>query len=266
MQVSPIPCLQSEEDPQQDESELLAFEDNVLRTINEALELNELRGLTRFGELLDADEKLLRTLPEMDHYPERPNAKYVGILKSPPGDEPKWPACPGPRVFAYLKPFSTLPMLLATLNRKRHPTLIFGDKIPPDIERQYASESLRFVQRPLDMDAVGRTADVAICNATHGATTQLLLSGIPLLLLPLHAEQSLVARNVERLGAGLSAPRRQPKSMELKLDMLCNMETYKASARKFAASYRGFRGETLTDSILETITSLLPSNDGTNST
>ena len=125
---------------------------------------------------------------------------------------------------------------------------------------------MRFVQRPLDMDAVGRTADVAICNATHGTTTQLLLSGIPLLLLPLHAEQSLVARNVERLGAGLSAPQRRPKSMELKLDTVTTTDSYRAAARKFAASYRGFCGETLTDSILETITSLLPRNDGTNST
>jgi len=68
--------------------------------------------------LLQADEMILRTLPELDHYTGRGTANYAGIMKSPAGESPVWPEGEGPKVFAYLKSFETLPALLETLNRK----------------------------------------------------------------------------------------------------------------------------------------------------
>lgn len=257
----PLPSVSTELGDPQDSNELLAFENRVLKTINGALTLTDIEPLAQFTSLLDADETILRTLSELDHYSGRTNANYAGIMKSPPGETPAWPTAPGPKVFAYLKKFETLPNLLETLNRKRYPTLIYGDKIPEEIMQRFSSDTLNFVERPLDMDAIGQTADVAICNAGHGATTEMLLSGVPLLLLPLNGEQQMVANNIERLGAGLSAPKLHPGSMEHKLEMLLRETGFRESAQRFSESYSGTDVTNLTDTVLKTINSLLPNNN-----
>ena len=256
--IKPIPAFMSKRGDKRGQNELLKFENKVLGTINEALALNGLKPLSCFSELLDADKKILRTFAEMDHYGRREDATYVGVLKSPPGEIPEWPPFDGPKIFAYLKPFKTLPKLFETLNRKRYPTLVYGDKIPQKMMRNAASETLKFVDKPQDMGTIGQQADAVICNAGHGTTTEMLLSGVPLLLLPLYAEQLMVAQNVERLGAGLSAPKRVPERMEDKLDKILNMPNFRESAKKFALSYSGFKEENLLKTILETIDSYLP--------
>ncbi|MCP3661080.1 MAG: glycosyltransferase family 1 protein [Gammaproteobacteria bacterium] len=261
--TKPIPGLHSGTVTPQNRSGLLAFEERVLGTINGALALTNEEPLAQFANLLNADKTILRTLPELDHYAGRSSARYAGIMKSPPGDAPVWPAHPGPKVFAYLKNFKTLDALLGILNQKRYPTLIYGDKIPEEIVQRYSSDTLVFVPRPLDMDAIGQTADVAICNAGHGVTTELLLSGVPLLLLPLYAEQNLVAHNVERLGAGLSAPHLHPGGMEHKLEALLHERSFRESAQKFSNSYRDTNAINLTDTVLQTINSLLASGKET---
>jgi len=255
--IRPMSFVDPELGIHQNDDEILSFENRVLETINAALTLTNMEPIARFTDLLEADEIILRTLPELDHYTGRTNASYAGIMKSPPGELPLWPPTPGPKVFAYLKSFETLPALLETLNRKCYPTLIYGDKIPEEIMQRFSSETLNFVQRPLDMEAIGQTADIAICNAGHGSTTELLLSGVPLLLLPLNGEQNLVANNVERLGAGLSAPHLHPLGMEHKLDMLLKEPGYRESAQKFSQSYRGTNVSNLTDNVLDTINALL---------
>jgi hypothetical protein len=247
--IHPTPSLYSELGGTQSHDEVLAFENRVLNVINSAMTLLNAKPLEQFVDLLYADKKILRTLPELDHYSGRTDANYAGIMKSPPGAAPQWPACPGPKIFAYLKSFETLPQLLDTLNRKRCPTLIYGDKIPEETVQQFSSDTLSFVPRPLDMESIGKSADIVICNAGHGTTTELLLSGVPLLLLPLNGEQTLVANNVERLGAGLSAPKLHPRGMEQKLNLLLNDHSFKQAAQNFANRYRDTNVTNLTDSV-----------------
>jgi hypothetical protein len=255
--VNPIPSFSSELGGSSISDDLLNFENRVLSTINAALDLVNINPLPQFRNLLDADKTVLRTLPEMDHYTSRSDVEYAGIMKSPPGETPAWPNHAGPKIFAYLKSFETLPNFLHTLNQKRYPTLIYGDKIPEEIMQQHSSDTLHFVPKPLDMDAIGNTADVAICNAGHGATTQLLLSGVPLLLLPLNAEQNMVARNVESIGAGLSAPQLHPEGMKQKLDRVINEHVFKEAALEFSQRYRNTSVTNLSESVLNRLNTLL---------
>jgi hypothetical protein len=237
--------------------ETLEFEKRVLGIINESLTLLKLTPISKITDFIDADKIILRTLPEMDHYSDRTDASYSGIMKSPPGEVPAWPDFSGPKIFAYLKAFSSLPSLLETLNQKKYPTLIYGDKIPQEIIQRFSSPSLKFAEKPLDMDAIGNSANLAICNAGHGATTELLLAGVPLLLLPLNGEQNLVAENVERLGAGLSAPHLQSKGMAEKLELLIKQPQFREAAEKFSNSYKDTNVTRLSDTVLSTIDSLL---------
>jgi len=257
--ITPLPGFSDELDWMEvpDPDELQAFEHRILNNVNNALSMNGLSQISQLTELLQADKTILRTLPELDHYSNRPATEYAGIFMSSKGERPVWPKLPGPKIFAYLKPFQTLPAFLESLNQKRYPTLLYGDKLPPEIEHTYASETLHFIHRPLHMDSVGKEADIGVCNANHGTTAELLLSGVPVLMLPLHSEQYLVAKNVEHTGAGLSAPLLRPKGMALKLDTLINNTGYKTSAQKFAERYRDFSSDKLTNSMLEAVTSLL---------
>jgi len=113
------------------------------------------------------------------------------------------------------------------------------------------------VNIPLDMDAIGKTASIAITNAGHGSTAVLVLSVVPQLLLSLNCDQTLVGSDVEKLGAGLSAPHRNPAGMEHKLELILNESSYKEAANQFAQSYRDTDVTSLTDKVLSVVNSLL---------
>ena len=79
---------------------------------------------------------------------------------------------------------------------------------------------MRMVDQPVDIAAAARECDVAILNGTHASTAAVLLAGKPILQLPLFLEQQLIAQNVERLGAGLTASIKQPEGIQAKLRQL----------------------------------------------
>ena len=169
-----------------------AIEEIVLKNVNVAANQLGMAPLSRFGELFQADDIIFRTFKEMDHYQLRANGNYFGILKGSEGIEPEWPDVKGPRIFAYLKNFKTLPSLLKVLKINRLPTLIYPDYIPTEIKEAFSCETLRFVDQPLNIDRICETAYIAICNASHGTCNELLLGGLPMLLLPLNGEQHMV--------------------------------------------------------------------------
>jgi len=67
----------------------------------------------------------------------------------------------------------------------------------------------------------------------------MLLAGVPLLLVPLVLEQSLTARAVERLGAGLRANPNDPADVAAKLAAMLGEQFHPraAAARAFADRY-----------------------------
>jgi len=109
----------------------------------------------------------------------------------------------GKKIFAYLKDSPKLPLLLRALNDLAQPTLLFGDGIPPALQRRYESTTLRFVAKRLDPNKAAQRCDVGLTNATFGTTSLLLQAGKPVLTVPLVLEQAILAQVVQRLGVGL---------------------------------------------------------------
>lgn len=103
------------------------------------------------------------------------------------------------------------------------------------------------------MDAVGATADLAMCNANHGVSGKLLLNGMPILMLPRNAEQRLVAQNVQTLDAGLIAPVNDARLCMVKLDQMLSSHRYRHGARKFARRRQDFAGSILLQRVLSLI-------------
>ena len=96
--------------------------------------------------------------------------------------------------------------------------MVFFPEAPPTLLERYAAPHLVFSAKPLDLAQTAREADAAVTYAGMSTVTSFLLKGKPLLLLPGHLEQFLLARRVEEMGAGLLVnPEQPPADLELKL-------------------------------------------------
>lgn len=224
-----------------DPEQLARDETTVLGHVNRALESRARRPLATLGQLFnEVDEVFLATYRELDHFGERTGARYWGHWPFGVGTEPVWPAGEGSKVFAYLKPFPALEDLLRVLRAAGLPTIVVADNLDRGLVERYASATLFFEPRPVDLRAAAADCDLAILNAGHGTTVAMLLAGKPCLLLPIYMEQLLLAKKVEQLGAGCLAPLRSgPRLAEILQEMLASAQ-YGKRARDFAARYRGF--------------------------
>ena len=79
-------------------------------------------------------------------------------------------------------------------------------------------------------------------NATHGTNISVLLGGV-LVLLPIYLEQTLFARTVERLGAGLYANPKRPEEIVERLDTFLGDVQYANAARRFAEHHADYDAE-----------------------
>jgi UDP:flavonoid glycosyltransferase YjiC (YdhE family) len=234
--VTPLPDLL----PQQATDPALPtqYEMPVLDNINTVLQESGSTPLLRLSQLFQGNAQALCTLRELDNYANwRRQSDYWGPVTGGRGAAPAWPPGSGPRIFAYLRRFETLPALLQLLRDSGKPALIYMSDQPTDIIAQFDGGNLHFARTPPDMHEVASQCELAILHGGHGATAALLLAGKPMLLLPLYLEMLLTAQAVAGLGAGLVAPERKPAGMRQKLAWLLEEPAFGAAARVFAERY-----------------------------
>jgi hypothetical protein len=218
-----------------------AVEQCVRNQINRVLSKHGRPALERVTELYHSQtSRILLTFAELEHYPYRQGEKYWGCWPFQPGVPPDWPAGAGPRLFGYLQCYPQLPNLLEVLARLQWPTLLFVPGIDSGLRSRFESASLRFSDRMVDLRAIHGDHDIGITHANFGTVTALLLSGIPLLSIPRHLEQLLVANAVERLGAGVTALSHDIARCGQALAVLAGNPQLRSSARAFADRYSHF--------------------------
>jgi UDP:flavonoid glycosyltransferase YjiC (YdhE family) len=200
-----------------DAARLIADEIHVLARVNNCLRARGQPPLHRLGQLYsEADETFLMTYGELDHYDDRPGTpRYWGPSngRGAGGAEPQWPPGAGRRVFAYLKNTPHLPHVMACLAESGLPTLAFIDGMDEEMRRRPAAPTVRFAAGRLDAERAARACDLAVTHGTFGTTAMMLAAGKPVLMLPLVLEQGILARKVERLGAGRFAPPGDPAAV-----------------------------------------------------
>lgn len=224
--------------------EQLAALDNISRdAINSVLQRFGQPPIDCTARLFDVTEETLITFPELDHYAERGPARYWGSLPSTgSGGEVVWPAIAGARLFAYLRreTIHHLAVLDAILKLGVSTAIFFPD-CPPELLARYRGTHMAFLDRPADIDQVAREADCAITYSSLATTTAFLLAGKPLLLLPSHLEQFLLARRVAELGAAILVnPEQAPGNLGDALTALLHQPDYRGSAVAFAKKYASF--------------------------
>jgi hypothetical protein len=230
----------------------------TLQSANRVLEALGEPPLARLSQLYgEVDESILATFPELDPYRARQAGQYVGAWASHGGAAPQWPAGPGQRVFAYLKPFPAVSVLLAQLNRLKCPTLVSSDGLDAQVVARYSSATLHFTHRLLDLEAVGRECDLAILNGNHGLTAAMLQAGRPMLQLPIYLEQAHNALGAQRMGTAESAGIDRPQEIRHGLGLLLESDRYRTTAEGVAGQYSRFSATEQIGRVLDRLSHLL---------
>jgi len=233
-----------------------ALEDEVLASINPVLAHFGQPPLGKVADLFDVAEDTLLGFPELDHYADRGPARYWGNLPDAGvGEAPDWPKVPGKRIFGYLRTGTRHhEAALAALRALGLPTIVFFPDAPPALLERYGAPHLVFSAKPLALAQTAREADAAVTYASMSTTTSFLLKGKPLLLLPGHLEQFLLARRIEAMGAGLLVnPEQPPTDLELKLRRILFDAEFSLNAQAFARKYSNFPQDTVIDNLIRRI-------------
>jgi tetratricopeptide (TPR) repeat protein len=237
--VYPLPTLRPWLN--QDAERLRADEDRTCATINTALASLGAPGIKQLSELFsDVDESVLRTFPELDHYPQRNGGNYWGPFASFPGEAPLWPGGDGKKIFGYLKEFTHLPSLLFEMRKLGCPALIVSDWHDPQLAAKFAGPALRFTDVLADVHAAASACAFGVQNGNHGTIAELLLAGKPVLMFPLNLDQWIMAKAVEGLGAGVLVDVQKPDEFGPKLAAMLTAGNLYDGAREFARKHAGY--------------------------
>lgn len=254
--ASPLPNLRSWANV--DPEVLYGRELAVLRTINEVLRQLNLPSLDRVTQLFTGIVTAFQTFRELDHYPDRRDGAYWGYAPQSTGATPVWPSVSGKRIFAYLKPIPGLAKLIALLKGTEQPTLVHVDGLDSGYKKQLEGGSVVFADGPLDMRAVAAQCDYGVHHGNHGTGIDLLLRGRPMLQLPITLEQSLFAKRVEQLDAGITIHRPSVSAVRKGLEsLLSDGPFYAVGAKKFAERYRDWQSETQAAPLADTLSQCL---------
>jgi UDP:flavonoid glycosyltransferase YjiC (YdhE family) len=162
---------------------------------------------------------------------------------------------PGKRLFAYLRQECRHhEAALTALRELGQPTVIFFPDAPDALIARFAAPHLVFTREPVDLSRTAQEAAAAITYASLSTTTRFLLAGKPVLLLPWHLEQFLMARRVAEMGAGLFVdPEQPPTGLAAALQRIVAETGFAANAQAFARKYAAFPQEVVVGNLVRRI-------------
>jgi UDP:flavonoid glycosyltransferase YjiC (YdhE family) len=188
---------------------LEASEQRVLDSVNNVLGRHGAQAVRRVADILNGDLQVMCSWPELDHY-ERPAEalpRWYGPEDSAPnGVAPAWPAGVGPRVFCYLR--SAQPgahELLQALVDEGCVVLCYMLEIVAGRAPTVTHPALAYAAGPVALHEALPGCAFSVNYGNHATVAQSLMCGVPALMLPAQLEQFLMARRVERQGAGINA-------------------------------------------------------------
>lgn len=180
----------------------VASERKLLDVVNRVLHRCGGKPLKLLSGIFASCGHYLLTLPEADHYGERKNTRYWGLIQSSQNAaNPVWPKGDGPKIFVYMQhhapPFRTL---LNDLQQLGWPSLIVSRNSDQQKIDSFRASNLAFSTELLNLETVARQADVVVTNCNHGTTVWLLQQGCRQLVIPLQMEQTMLAYRLSGQG------------------------------------------------------------------
>ena len=247
------------------EAMLLGIEDAALRSVNQVLATFGKPQLDALWKVFAVAEETMITYPELDHYDNRGPARYWGSLPNAAiGVAPVWPNVPGRRIFAYLRPETpNCEAMVAALHALGQPTVIYLPGASDQFKEKWKAPHLLFLDNPADLGRVAQEVDMAVTYSSLATTTAFLFAGKPLLLLPSHLEQFLLAKRVVDLGAGvLVNPELANPDLGSALRAVLDNPALAENARAFATKYAAFPQDQVLDNLVRRVGELCPLSNG----
>ena len=251
--VSPWPCFRPWLKLRREQ--LLHAETTLLATVNKIRTVYGQPAHTYLYESVRADITLLATVPELDHYPGRKGARYIGpLLNQDNGVEIDWPDGSGPRVFVYLRVFAGLKVILEGLRQSSSRAIVVVPEIRRELSEQFTGSGLTISDQPAILRSILPEADLVISHAGHGLTSAAMLAGVPTLALPTQIEQMMLTKALERHGIGVGLSRNDMRSSVSGIisKMACD-QSLQERVRCFAEKYRDYDAQKTIDRLVNTI-------------
>lgn len=255
---TPLPAMRSWQSVP--EQQLRALDTAALASVNGVLDHYGKPRVAALADLFQVAESAIATYPELDHYGDRGPANYWGSLANAGNGRPVvWPDLPGRRIFAYLRPECVYgAAVIEALHALGQPTVVYFPNMPEEWRVKAAAPHLLFLDSPADLEQMTAEADLAIAYAGLATTTAFLLAGKPLLLLPNHLEQFLLAKRVGEMGAGqVVDPERPCGDLRQPIAALLNDPFWRDNARAFSRKYESFNQAKVLDHLSGRIEALL---------
>ena len=234
-------------------------EHRLLGDINLILEAQSLPPIERVTQLYHTNriKNFLLTFPELDHFAGRPHGDYRGAWPFGLAGDPFERKDRGPHIFAYLKPFPTLKDLLASLAVSSFSVTAYIDGWSEAEVSRFASNRLTFVSGPIDMRQAAERCDAALINANHGTCLAMLLSGKPLVQLPIFLEQAILAAVTDRLGVSVTASLNDVPGILRAVDLAITDHRFRLAASVFANRYQGYQFEKSIQQLIDSMEGLI---------
>ena len=173
----------------------MTSDDNlVLNNTNRVLDRISAEPLESLDQLFyDKIKTCFLSLPEFDHFCPRDESLYYGPVLSASGAKPKWTKKYEKKVYVYVKQFQGIVQLFKLFARFQIAFIVYTNNVPDNVLNSCKAPNIHFQMTPLDLSLVSKEADLAIVNAGHTTLCQFVLSGVPVLMLPLQMEQQMLA-------------------------------------------------------------------------
>lgn len=200
------------------------------------------------------------TFSELDHYGERRGGRYIGpIVCAPKVQVAHWQNKTSTKILAYIRPeVPGFKHIIAALARVDAEVICVVPGLAPVVAREAVTNRLRISLEPVELPSLLSSTNLSISYGNCGFSTQSLLAGVPLLMSPIHVEQGLFARRVERIKAGrlLTGQATVDRVHEDLVDLL-HTPGYRQAAEMFRDRYRHFSPEQAIESSLKLVEKLI---------
>jgi UDP:flavonoid glycosyltransferase YjiC (YdhE family) len=216
------------------------FERELVQCLNQALRQLNHPPLASLGDWLQASATCLTTFEEWEYIPRPCEIEYYGPVLSTGGAEPIWPDHSRPKVFVYLHPQFAQAELFNWLARESINTLVYARELPYELVREFRNTTVMMGTKRFEMRAVARQADLAITHAGIGTIADFLLAGKPLVVLPVHLDQYLLAEKLKLRGQAVTANPFRVEDQIQRIRWLLDNLAGQSSVTAFAQKYAGY--------------------------
>ena len=252
-EVSPYPCFRPNLKPTKEQ--LLAREAALLENVNLFCAGNGYSPFANVQDVIKGDINLLATLPEMDHYRDRPAGRYIGPLTIvEEGVTIPWTGRPAHRIFLYMRTLAGIELILETLKSSDTEVIACIPGISEKIASAFAGGSIRISPTMVRLSDILADADLVISHAGHGMMANAILAGVPMLMIPTTIEQYLLTRKMEQLGLGIGVWRdRIAEQFAATLTELLNEKGFRQRSQAMAGRYAGYDQKRVIERIANTV-------------